>query len=795
MFVGASHCVPVTRDPEVVSAREGLPILGAEHEIVDAVNSNPLVVLCGETGCGKTTQVPQFLFEAGYGDPACAAHPGAVAVTQPRRVAVTSTATRVARELNVTLGREVGYQVRYDKKVMRDDETRLKFMTDGILLREMRTDLLLRKYSVVIVDEAHERGVNTDILLGLLSRVVPLRAELFREGRAGITPLRLVVMSATLRVEEFVENKRLCPPPALLRVRARQFPVTNHFARETVHADYVSAARRRSWRSTGGCRPAGILVFVTGQREVEQLCAKLRRAHPAPAGESPDGEETNASSKASKALEGARKDVRDGDDHDALPDDEAPSGLDAFGADVADDAGEQDIPWGEDVDAGRGARGGHGRDDDFDDSGSDVSEEDDVVVRGGEGHAGGCRRGGRRGRGAPRRRPSRRRVRVRTGRAHRGRGPARPASARCCLRTCRSASSTAAAGRARGGGHQRRRTSLTIPACFRVDCDPRRTRLRRLLRRGGRRGRRRASAGVSRFEVAWVSQASAGRGLAVPGAPARGPPQALLFRALSERSRRTRRASRSGGRRRAADARDGHRQDRAFPFLTPPEPGALRRAQRTLAILGALRPSGGAPAGSEDAAENAGRGHFGAFGDDGDVGVLTPLGEAMAALPIGPRHARMLLAAAHSGVEGCLAAAVAAAAALSLDSPFLRDDERRASAADAESGGDETSARNGKDATGDVIAGNSRGKLRFRFHHPHSDALSAARALVAYDALDPNNPRWAERCHDHCLHGRTMRGRRHRRQLLRALASPARRARRGRARGVRAPPRTCARGG
>ena len=224
-----------------------------------------------------------------------------MAVTQPR-VAVTSTATRVARELNVTLGREVGYQVRYDKKVMRDDETRLKFMTDGILLREMRTDLLLRKYSVVIVDEAHERGVNTDILLGLLSRVVPLRAELFREGRAGITPLRLVVMSATLRVEEFVENKRLCPtPPALLRVRARQVPVTNHFARETVHADYVSAARKKVLAIHRKLPPGGILVFVTGQREVEQLCAKLRRAHPAPAGESPDGEETNASSKASKA--------------------------------------------------------------------------------------------------------------------------------------------------------------------------------------------------------------------------------------------------------------------------------------------------------------------------------------------------------------------------------------------------------------------------------------------------------------------------------------------------------------
>ena len=790
VFVGASHCVPVTRDPEVVSAREGLPILGAEHEIVDAVNSNPLVVLCGETGCGKTTQVPQFLFEAGYGDPACAAHPGAVAVTQPRRVAVTSTATRVARELNVTLGREVGYQVRYDKKVMRDDETRLKFMTDGILLREMRTDLLLRKYSVVIVDEAHERGVNTDILLGLLSRVVPLRAELFREGRAGITPLRLVVMSATLRVEEFVENKRLCPtPPALLRVRARQFPVTNHFARETVHADYVSAARKKVLAIHRKLPPGGILVFVTGQREVEQLCAKLRRAHPAPAGESPDGEETNASSKASKALEGARKDVRDGDDHDALPDDEAPSGLDAYGADVADDAGEQDIPWGEDVDADAAALAADTDDfdDDFDDSGSDVSEEDDVVVRGGEGVT-----------------------------------PEAAAEAEAAWARAHAPTSVAAARSDQDGTgtsgpgylhvlplyamlppHLQKRvfdppppgaravvvatnvaeTSLTIPGVrYVVDCGREKRRVfgASSERGGGAEDAAAQSAGVSRFEVAWVSQASAeqraGRaGRTGPGHCYRLFSSAHFVNALAPHAAPAISQVPVDGvvlQMRAM----GIDKIARFPFLTPPEPGALRRAQRTLAILGALRPSGGAPAGSENAAENAGRGHFGAFGDDGDVGVLTPLGEAMAALPIGPRHARMLLAAAHSGVEGCLAAAVAAAAALSLDSPFLRDDERRASAADAESGGDETSARNGKDATGDVsVSGNSRGKLRFRFHHPHSDALSAARALVAYDALDPNNPRLAERfCRDHCLHGRTMREASDlRRQLLRALASPS----------------------
>ena len=204
-------------------------------------------------------------------------------MTQPRRVAVTSTAARVAAELNVPLGGDVGYQVRYDKRV--GDEPRVKFMTDGILLREIQSDVLLRKYSVIIVDEAHERSVNTDILLGLLSRVVPLRAELAMEGRAGITPLRLVVMSATLRVEEFVGNKKLCPtPPALLKVAARQFPVTVHFSRETVHGDYLGAAKKKVLAIHRKDPREASTVFITGQRAGgPAAAASVRRAaHPRP---------------------------------------------------------------------------------------------------------------------------------------------------------------------------------------------------------------------------------------------------------------------------------------------------------------------------------------------------------------------------------------------------------------------------------------------------------------------------------------------------------------------------------
>ena len=165
--------------------------------------------------------------------------------------------------------------------------------------------------------------------------------------------------------------------------------------------------------------------------------------------------------KASKALEGARKDVRDGDDHDALPDDEAPSGLDAFGADVADDAGEQDIPWGEDVDADAAALAADTDDfdDDFDDSGSDVSEEDDVVVRGGEGVTPEAAAEAEAAWRARTPTSVAARARTRTGRAHRGRGTCTSClCTRCCLRTCRKRLRSAAAGRARGGGgHQRRR--------------------------------------------------------------------------------------------------------------------------------------------------------------------------------------------------------------------------------------------------------------------------------------------------------------------------------------------------
>jgi ATP-dependent RNA helicase DHX37/DHR1 len=161
--------VQIKRIRNIQEAREKLPMYAEEQPIMEAIRYNDVVVLCGATGSGKSTQLPQFLYEAGYGHEAGC--PGMIGCTQPRRVAAVTTAKRVAKELNVRLGKEVGYQVRYEKQA--DKSTKIKFMTDGILLKELQSDFLLSAYSAIIVDEAHERGLNSDVLIGMLSRVVP----------------------------------------------------------------------------------------------------------------------------------------------------------------------------------------------------------------------------------------------------------------------------------------------------------------------------------------------------------------------------------------------------------------------------------------------------------------------------------------------------------------------------------------------------------------------------------------------------------------------------------------------
>lgn len=268
-----AYSVTVSRSPDIQEARLKLPVVAEEQRIMEAIHDNDIVVLCGSTGSGKTTQVPQFLFEAGYGSPD-GPTPGLIGVTQPRRVAAVSMSKRVGQELG-DHSDKVAYQIRFEGTV--DSKTAVKFMTDGVLLREVAQDIALRKYSAIIVDEAHERSVNTDILVGMLSRVVKLRAELSQEDPT-IKPLKLVIMSATLRIEDMTQNPTLFKmPPPVLEVEGRQYPVTVHFSRRTQH-DYVEEAFKKISRGHRKLPPGAILVFMTGQNEINELGKKLKKA-------------------------------------------------------------------------------------------------------------------------------------------------------------------------------------------------------------------------------------------------------------------------------------------------------------------------------------------------------------------------------------------------------------------------------------------------------------------------------------------------------------------------------------
>lgn len=264
-FREPSVFIPVNRTPENTDQRMKLPILAEEQAIMEAIKYNDVSIICGETGSGKTTQLPQFLYEAGY------AQEKLICVTEPRRVAAMAMSKRVAEEMSLST-RQVSYHIRYEGNVTK--ETKIKFVTDGVLLREVQEDFLLSNYSVVIIDEAHERSVFSDILMGILSRIVPLR-------RKKLDPLKLIIMSATLRVDDFAKNARLfSPEPPVLRVEARQFPVTIHFSKVTPD-NHINAAFTKICKVHRSQPSGGILVFVTGRNEVNTLCRKLKKAFPA----------------------------------------------------------------------------------------------------------------------------------------------------------------------------------------------------------------------------------------------------------------------------------------------------------------------------------------------------------------------------------------------------------------------------------------------------------------------------------------------------------------------------------
>ncbi|KAF7550835.1 hypothetical protein G7Z17_g5436 [Cylindrodendrum hubeiense] len=322
------YAVNVTRTLEVQEARLRLPVVSEEQRIMEAIHSHDIVVICGSTGSGKTTQIPQFLYEAGYGAPNSPT-PGLVGITQPRRVAAVSMSKRVSEELG-DHSDVVAYQIRFEGTV--DPKTAIKFMTDGVLLREIAQDITLRKYSAIVIDEAHERSVNTDILVGMLSRVIKLRAELAAEDPK-VKPLKLVIMSATLRIEDLTMNPTLfATPPPVIEVEGRQHPVTMHFSRRT-HHDYVEEAFRKISRGHKKLPPGDILVFLTGRNEILELSKRLKESFGGPK----TAEALKVHISASEApievedIEfGDVDDNRGGDDFDDLPSDDDEEDEDEF---------------------------------------------------------------------------------------------------------------------------------------------------------------------------------------------------------------------------------------------------------------------------------------------------------------------------------------------------------------------------------------------------------------------------------------------------------------------------------
>jgi ATP-dependent RNA helicase DHX8/PRP22 len=232
--------------------RESLPIYKLRDALVNAVSENQILVVVGDTGSGKTTQMTQYLAESGFGNR------GMIGCTQPRRVAAMSVAKRVAEEVGVRLGQEVGYSIRFEDCT--GPETRIKYMTDGILLRECLIDPELSKYSIIMLDEAHERNINTDVLFGLMKKAIKARPD-----------LKLIVTSATLDAEKFSKYFFNCP---IFSIPGRTYPVEILYTKEP-EPDYLDAALITIMQ-IHLAEPAGdILLFLTGQEEIDTAAETL----------------------------------------------------------------------------------------------------------------------------------------------------------------------------------------------------------------------------------------------------------------------------------------------------------------------------------------------------------------------------------------------------------------------------------------------------------------------------------------------------------------------------------------
>lgn len=239
-------------DMPIKQQRESLPVFKFRKQLLDAVKDNQLMVVVGDTGSGKTTQLTQYLAEAGY------ANNGMIGCTQPRRVAAMSVAKRVAEEVGCRLGAEVGYTIRFEDCT--SPETKIKYMTDGMLQREILMDPDLKRYSVIMLDEAHERTIATDILFGLLKKTVKRRPD-----------LRVIVTSATLDAEKFSEYFNGCP---IFSIPGRTYPVEIMYSKEP-ESDYLDAALITVMQIHLTEAAGDILLFLTGQEEIDTACEIL----------------------------------------------------------------------------------------------------------------------------------------------------------------------------------------------------------------------------------------------------------------------------------------------------------------------------------------------------------------------------------------------------------------------------------------------------------------------------------------------------------------------------------------
>ncbi|WP_397409772.1 ATP-dependent RNA helicase HrpA [Polaromonas sp.] len=261
--------LPPLSVPLQIDFPESLPVSGKREEITAAIQAHQVVIVCGETGSGKTTQLPKIALAMGRGKLNYPAGQGRlIGHTQPRRIAASSVAKRIAEELKTPLGDVVGYKVRFQDRLSRDAS--VKLMTDGILLAETQTDPLLKAYDTIIIDEAHERSLNIDFLLGYLRQLLPRRPD-----------LKVVITSATIDAQRFADYFASSKGPApVIMVSGRMFPVEQRYRPYEESRDYdlndaIADGVDELWRNPHSA--GDILIFLPGEREIREAADHLRK--------------------------------------------------------------------------------------------------------------------------------------------------------------------------------------------------------------------------------------------------------------------------------------------------------------------------------------------------------------------------------------------------------------------------------------------------------------------------------------------------------------------------------------